>query len=93
MKLPQISTPDALKAKPHLGSLRLPDLKSLKLPDLKSLKVGDVMNFNFARPGGAVVGLDIQPGFVAAAQGARERLYPGRQGCHHVARPGHPAPR
>jgi len=69
MKLPQISTPDALKAKPSLSSLKLPDLKSVKLPDLKSLKLSDVMNLSLARPGGAVVGLDIQPGFVAAAQG------------------------
>jgi type IV pilus assembly protein PilM len=64
MKLPQLSTPDALKAKPNLSSL-----KRLKVPDLKSLNVTDLMNLNFARPGGSVVGLDIQPGFIAAAQG------------------------
>ena len=69
MRLPQISTPDALKGKPSFGSLKLPDLKSLKVPDLKSLKVSDLMNLSLARPGGAVVGLDIQPGFVAAVQG------------------------
>ena len=69
MKLPQLSTPDALKAKPSFSSLKLPDVKKLKLPDLKSVNVTDIMNFNFARPGGSVVGLDIQPGFIAAAQG------------------------
>jgi type IV pilus assembly protein PilM len=69
MKLPKISTPDALKGKASLGSLKRPDLKGLKVPDLKSLKVSDLMNLSLARPGGAVVGLDIQPGFVAAAQG------------------------
>ncbi len=69
MRMPQLSTPDALKAKPSLSSLRLPDLKRLRLPDLKSINVTDVMNLNFARPGGSVVGLDIQPGFIAAAQG------------------------
>ena len=69
MRLSQISTPDALKAKPSLSSLRLPDLKRLKVPDLKSLNITDVMNLNFSRPGGSVVGLDIQPGFIAAAQG------------------------
>ncbi len=49
--------------------LKLPDLKHLKVPDFKSLNVTDVMNLSFARPGGSVVGLDIQPGFIAAAQG------------------------
>ncbi len=69
MRMPQISTPDALKAKPSLSSLRLPELKRFKVPDLKSLNVTDLMNLSFARPGGSVVGLDIQPGFIAAVQG------------------------
>ena len=69
MKLPQLSTPDALKAKPSFSKLKLSDLKHLKVPDFKHLNVTDVMNLSFARPGGSVVGLDIQPGFIAAAQG------------------------
>ena len=77
MKLPQISTPDALKAKHSLKGLKVGDLKSLKVSDLKNLKVpnltslrvSDVAKLALGRPSGAVVGLDIQPGFVAAVQG------------------------
>jgi hypothetical protein len=49
MRMPQLSTPDALRAKPSLSRLKLPDLKHLKVPDLKSLNVTDVMNLSFAR--------------------------------------------
>ena len=77
MKLPQISTPDALKTKPSLSGVKVPDLKNLKVPDFKnlkvpdltSLKVSDLVNLGLGRGGGSVVGLDIQPGFIAAVQG------------------------
>ncbi|HUH80959.1 MAG TPA: pilus assembly protein PilM [Solirubrobacteraceae bacterium] len=77
MRLPRISASDALKAKPSLRNLKVADLKNLKAPDLKnlkvpnltSLKVSDVANIALGRHSSAVVGLDIQPGFVAAAQG------------------------
>ena len=77
MKLPQISTPDALKKKPSLGgvkardlkNLKVPDFKNLKVPDLTSLKVSDLVNLGLGRSAGSVVGLDIQPGFIAAVQG------------------------
>jgi type IV pilus assembly protein PilM len=77
MRLPQISTPDALKGKPsfsklkvpELGSLKVSDLRNVKVPDLKSLKLTDVMSLGLSRHGGNVAGLDIQPGFIAAAQG------------------------
>jgi type IV pilus assembly protein PilM len=77
MKLPQISTPDALKKKPSLSgvkgrdlkNIKVPDFKNLKVPDLTSLKVSDLVNLGLGRSAGSVVGLDIQPGFIAAVQG------------------------
>ncbi len=77
MRLPQLSTPDALRAKPSLNKLKLPelgslkvsDLRNLKVPDLKSLKAPNLNSFGFGRHGGTVIGLDIQPGFIAAVQG------------------------
>ena len=77
MRLPKISTPDALKSSSSLRNLKVGDLKNLKAPDLKNLKVpnltslrvSEVANIALGRHSSAVVGLDIQPGFIAAAQG------------------------
>ena len=52
-----------------LKNIRVPDFKNLKVPDLTSLKVSDLVNLGLGRSAGSVVGLDIQPGFIAAAQG------------------------
>ena len=77
MRPPRLSTPDTLKAKRGLKNLKssdlknikVPDFRNLKVPNLTSLRVSDAANLVLGRHSSAVVGLDIQPGFIAAVQG------------------------
>ena len=46
----------------------MPDFRNLKVPNLTSLRVSDAANLVLGRHSSAVVGLDIQPGYVAAAR-------------------------